>query len=72
MKEFNNEIYEGKIIMFVEGIDLEKDQYLSGTYIENNNIFEKNVLNPGDIVRYKIFKSEKYIDCAEIKTNNRI
>lgn len=54
MKEFNNEIYEGKIIMFVEGIDPEKDQYLSGTYIEDNNILEKNGLKPGDIVKYQI------------------
>jgi len=72
MKKHNNEIYEGRIIMFVEGIDPEKDQYESGTYIDDSNILEKNGLKPGDIVKYKIVESEKYIDCAEILTNNKM
>ena len=72
MRKHNEEIYEGRIIMFVEGINPEKDQYESGTYIDDNNILEKNALKPGDIVKYKIVESEKYLDCAEILTNNKM
>lgn len=42
MKE-SKEVFEGKIIMFVEGVDPEKDNYDCGTYIEDFNILEKNL-----------------------------
>jgi len=68
MKDFSNEIYEGRIIMFAEGIDPEKNNYDCGTYIEDINILEKNGLKPGDIVKYQIVGGEEFLNCAKILT----
>jgi hypothetical protein len=72
MRKHNDEIYEGRIIMFVECINPEQDQYETGTLIEDNNILEKNGLKPGDEVKYKIVESEINIDRAEILTSKNI
>ena len=72
MKYFNKKIHEGKIIMFVEGVDPEKDDYDCGVYIEDFNILEKNGLKPGDIVKYQIVEGQEYFDCAKILTNKKL